>query len=147
MNRALAVLLVVLAGGLVGMQPPVNARLGRAVGTFPAAAISFLVGTVALVLIAAVAKPGLANLGNTGRVPWWGLIGGLLGAVYVTVSLVTVRTLGAAGLTAAVIAGQLTIAVVIDRFGLLGITKQPVGFARILGLVLLVVGVLLVVRK
>jgi bacterial/archaeal transporter family-2 protein len=146
-SRGGAVLLVALAGCLVGMQPPVNARLGRAVGTFPAAAISFLVGTLALVAIAAVAKPGLGGLGGVGRVPWWALIGGLLGAVYVTVSLVTVRTLGTSGLTAIVIAGQLTIAVAIDRFGLLGIPKQPVGAVRVLGLVLLVVGVVLVVRR
>jgi len=46
-----------------------------------------------------------------------------------------------------VIAGQLIISVVIDRFGLLGVAKQHVGPARVLGLVLLVAGVLLVVRK
>ena len=57
------------------------------------------------------------------------------------------RTLGASGLTAVVIAGQLAISVVIDRFGLLGVARQQIGAARILGLVLLVVGVVLVVRK
>ena len=64
-----------------------------------------------------------------------------------TVALVTVRTLGASGLTAAVIAGQLVISVVIDRFGLLGVAKQHIGTSRVLGLVLLVAGVVLVVRK
>jgi transporter family-2 protein len=146
-SRGLAVLLVAFAGCLVGMQPPVNARLGREIGTFQAAAFSFLVGTVALVLIAAVSKRGIGSLGGVGKVPWWALVGGLLGAVYVTVSLVTVRTLGASGLTAVVIAGQLTIAVAIDRFGLLGIAKQPIAATRIVGLVLLVVGVALVVRR
>ena len=147
MSRGLAVLLGVGAGCLVGMQAPINSRLGKTVGSTEAATISFLVGTVALVLILLVARGGVGNLGDVGRAPWWALVGGLLGAVYVTVALVAVRTLGASGLTAVVIGGQLVISVVIDRFGLLGVAKQAVGAQRILGLVLLAVGVVLVVRR
>lgn len=147
MTRPLAIVLVAVAGLLVGMQPPINARLGREIGGLQAAAFSFIAGTVALVLIVAVSKRGIGTLGDVGRVPWWALLGGLLGAVYVTVAILTVRTLGVSSLTAIVIAGQLAGAVVIDRFGLLGIAKQPIGAGRIIGLVLLVVGVLLVVRR
>ena len=67
--------------------------------------------------------------------------------MYVSVALVAVRTLGASGLTAVVITGQLTISVVIDRFGLLGVARQAIGVQRIAGLVLLAAGVLLVVRR
>jgi bacterial/archaeal transporter family-2 protein len=147
MSRSLAVLLGVGAGCLVGMQAPINSRLGKTVGSIEAATVSFLVGTVALVLILLIARGGLGGLGQIGRVPWWALIGGLLGAVYVSVALVAVRTLGASGLTAVVITGQLAISVVIDRFGLLGIARQNVGVQRITGLVLLIAGVVLVVRK
>lgn len=147
MSRGLAVLLGVGAGCLVGMQAPINSRLGKTVGGVQAASFSFLVGTVALVSIAYVLRGGLGSLGHVGRVPWWALVGGLLGAVYVFVALEAVRTLGASGLTAVVITGQLVISVVIDRFGLLGIAKQHIGAPRIIGLLLLVVGVVLVVRK
>jgi len=146
-SRGLAVVLGVGAGCLVGMQAPVNARLGKTVGGVQAATFSFLVGTAALVLIAVVLRGGLGSLGNVGRVPWWALIGGLFGAVYVFVALEAVRTLGVSGLTAVVIAGQLAISVVIDRLGLLGVAKQQIGGSRIVGLVLLAAGVLLVVRK
>lgn len=98
-------------------------------------------------LILLVARGGVGGLGQTGRAPWWGLAGGLLGAVYVTVALVAVRTLGASGLTAAVIAGQLAISVVVDRFGLLGVAKQQIDAGRVVGIVLLVTGVALIVRK
>jgi transporter family-2 protein len=147
MSRFAAVLLAAAAGGLVGMQAPVNSRLGKSVGSFEAATFSFLVGTVALVAILLVARGGIGGFGRIGQVPWWGLVGGLLGAVYVSVALVAVRTLGASGLTAAVIAGQLVISVVIDRFGLLGVAKQGVDLGRVVGIVLLVAGVVLVVRK
>jgi transporter family-2 protein len=112
-----------------------------------AATVSFTVGTLALILVASLSSAGLAGIGHVGRAPWWALVGGLLGAFYVTVALVTVRTLGLSSLTAIVVTGQLAIAVVVDRFGLLGIAKQQIGASRIVGLVLLVMGVVLVVRK
>jgi bacterial/archaeal transporter family-2 protein len=146
-SRALAVLLAAGAGILVGMQAPINARLGRAVGSIQAASLSFIVGTVALVTISVVSSGGLGTFSDLSRPPWWAFVGGLLGATYVTVAILTVRTLGASGLTAAVITGQLAVSVAIDRFGLLGIARQPIGLQRIVGLVLLVIGVALVVRR
>jgi bacterial/archaeal transporter family-2 protein len=145
-SRTAAVLLGAGAGCLVGMQAPINSRLGKAIGSVQAASFSFLVGTIALVVLSLLLRGGL-GFGQLDRAPWWALTGGLLGAVYVSVALLAVRTLGASGLTAVVIAGQLAISVVIDRFGLLGVARQQVGVERILGLVLLAAGVLLVVRK
>ncbi len=147
MSRGLAVALGIGAGCLVGMQAPVNSRLGKAVGGVPAATFSFVVGTLALVFIGAIIRGEIGQLSEVGKAPWWALIGGLFGAVYVFVALEAVRTLGVSGLTAVVIAGQLTVSVVIDRFGLLGVAKQHIGASRIAGLVLLALGVALVVKK
>ncbi len=147
MSRGLAILLAIAAGCFVGLQAPVNARLGRQVGALQAATVSFTIGTLALILVASLSSGGLSSIGSVGRAPWWALIGGVLGAFYVTVALLTVRTLGLSGLTAIVVTGQLVIAVVVDRFGLLGIAKQQIGASRIIGLMLLIAGVVLVVRK
>lgn len=147
MSRGLAVAVGVGAGCVVGMQAPINSRLGKTVGSLQAATFSFLVGTALLLLIAAFVRGGLGSLSQVRQVPWWALVGGLLGAVYVTVALVAVRTLGASGLTAVVITGQLAISVVIDRLGLFGIAREHITASRIVGLVLLVVGAALVVRK
>ena len=56
------------------------------------------------------------------------------------------RTLGAGGVTAATIAGQLTLSVVVDQFGLLGVEKQSVTSRELAGIALLAAGVFLVVR-
>jgi transporter family-2 protein len=60
--------------------------------------------------------------------------------------LLTVRTLGAGGVTAATVAGQLTTAVVIDRFGILGLEETPITLPRVIGVLLLFAGTFLVVR-
>jgi bacterial/archaeal transporter family-2 protein len=146
-SRGLAVLLAVAAGVFVGLQAPVNARLSKEIGNLQAATVSFSIGLLALILIASLSSGGLSGIASVGKAPWWALIGGVLGAFYVAVALVTVRTLGVSALTAIVVTGQLAIAVVVDRFGLLGIAKQHVGTPRIVGLVLLLVGAVLVVRK
>jgi len=146
-TKSLAVFLGAGAGALVAMQAPINSRLGKTVGGVQAATFSFLVGTAALVAISFVLRGGLGSLGQVGKVPWWALVGGLLGAVYVFVALEAVKTLGASGLTAVVIAGQLAMSVVIDRLGLLGVAKTPITLHRVLGVVLLIAGVALVVRK
>ena len=144
MSKAFALLLSAGAGMLVAMQPPINSKLGQATGTFAAAAISFTVGTVALVVVALLV--GGNNVAAIKDVPWWYFAGGFIGAVFVASSLVTVRTLGAGGVVAATIAGQLTGSVVIDQFGLLGLDKQPLTVAKVVGIVLLAAGVYLIVR-
>jgi transporter family-2 protein len=146
-SRTVAVLLAAAAGAFVGLQAPVNARLGREVGSLQAALVSFTLGTLALLLVTALSSGGLGAVGNATRAPWWALVGGVLGAFYVTVALLTVRTLGLSTLTALVVTGQLASALVVDRFGLLGIARQQIGTARIVGLVLLVAGVVLVVKR
>jgi transporter family-2 protein len=142
--KGVALLLSGFAGMLVAMQPPINARLGKGVGTFAAATISFTVGTIALAVVAAFA--GNTHLGGLKDVPWWAFAGGFIGAVFVASSLVTVRTLGAGGVVAATIAGQLTFSLVIDKFGLFGLEARPISVSRIAGVVLLAAGVFLVVR-
>ena len=146
MDRGAAVLLTAFTGGLVALQAPINSLLGRSVGTWQAAFLSFAIGTMALACIAALATGGLGQLADVRGVPWYYLTGGLLGAAYVTSILVTVRTLGAGGVVAATIAGQLAVSVVVDHFGLIGVTKQPINLAKVLGVVLLGLGTYLVVR-
>jgi transporter family-2 protein len=146
-TRSLAIVLAALGGCFVGMQAPINARLGKEISSAQAATVSFLVGAIALVLFAAIFSGGLGGIQHAGRAPWWALIGGLLGAFYVTVALRTVGTLGASGLTAIVVTGQLAVSVAVDRFGLFGVERQQIGISRIAGLVLLLSGVILVVRK
>jgi transporter family-2 protein len=145
MDRSVAVMLTACAGGLVAVQAPINAGLGRSTGSLPAALLSFGVGTIALAAIVVLSgKAG--GLGSTFDVSWYYLLGGLLGAVYVTNALIAVSVIGAGGVAAATITGQLTASVLIDRFGLFGLDEVALSPARVIGVALLLAGTVLVVR-
>ena len=146
MDRGLALAATVLAGGMIALQVPINSGLGKAIGTFAAAAGSFTLGTISLVGIAALTG-GFGQLGEVRGLAWYYLIGGVLGAVYVTTALVAVRTLGGGGVTAATIAGQLSMSLAIDRLGILGLEQRPLSLGRVIGVALLVAGTFLVVRE
>ena len=147
MDKWAAVLITVFAGSLVAMQAPINSMLGKSVGTFAAASLSFAIGLSVLIAITLVAGGGFGDLSAAGDLKWYYLTGGVLGAVYVTSVLVSVRTLGAGGVTAATIAGQLTMSVALDRTGALGLDERALTPQRILGIVLLAAGTFLIVRE
>lgn len=146
MDRGLAVALTACVGGLIALQAPINSVLGKTVGTWQAAFVSFAVGTALLAGIVSFASGGFGAIADARHLSWYYLTGGILGLAYVTCVLVTVRSLGAGGVTAATITGQLTIAVVVDQLGILGVAKHPVTALRVLGVLLLVAGTYLVVR-
>ncbi|MGH2952808.1 MAG: DMT family transporter [Solirubrobacterales bacterium] len=145
MDRGVAVFVMAAMGGLIALQPAINAGLGRATGNIAAALVSFVVGT--LLLAALVGISGQADgLGSTFEVPWYYLLGGVLGAAWVFTALVTVSSIGAGGVAAATITGQLTGSIVLDRLGVLGLDQEPITFERVLGALLLLVGTYLIVR-
>ena len=146
MDKWLPVLATVVAGGLVAMQAPINSTLGKSVGTFAAASVSFAIGLAVLVAITLVAG-GFGDVSKAGDLRWYYLTGGLLGAAYVTTVLLSVRELGAGGVTAATIAGQLTLSVFLDRAGVLGLDERGLTAQRILGIALLAAGTVLIVRE
>jgi len=144
-DKGLAVVLTACAGGLVALQAPINAGLGKATGGLPAALVSFSVGSLCLAAIVVLSGKA-AGLGSTFDVSWYYLVGGLLGAAYVTTALLAVSSIGAGGVAAATVTGQLTAAVVIDRLGLFGLDQVPFSFARLAGVGLLFAGTYLVLR-
>ena len=145
MDRGLAVLIMAIVGGCIALQAPINAGLGRSTGNFAAATISFAVGTVLLAAIVAISGR-TEGLSNVSHVEWYYLLGGALGAAYVFSALALVSQIGAGGVAAATVTGQLTTSVLLDRIGFLGLEQTPLTLSRVLGVALLLAGTYLVVR-
>jgi bacterial/archaeal transporter family-2 protein len=145
MDRGVAVILMAAVGGLIALQPAINAGLGKATGNVAAAFVSFAIGTALLAVIVVLAGQA-GGLSNTFDVRWYYLLGGILGAAYVFTALVTVGSIGAGGVAAATITGQLTASLALDRLGVLGLEETPITLERVIGVVLLLAGTFLIVR-
>jgi transporter family-2 protein len=146
-SKELAVLLTVAAGGVVAAQAPVNQVLSERVGSWGAGTINFLVGTLLILVITFAFAGGFSGGEGAESPPWYyWVFGGFSGVVIVVTTLVTVRELGAGGVTAAVIAGQLGLSVVLDRVGVLGLDEKAITWHKLLGIALLAAGTVLVVR-
>lgn len=145
MDKGIVVVLTAAVGGLIALQAPINAGLGKATGSLPAALISFGIGTIALAGIV-VASGRAGGVAGAFDVSWYYLLGGVLGALYVTNALIAVSFIGAGGVAAATITGQLAASVAVDRLGAFGLDQVPLTPERLLGVVLLLVGTFLVVR-
>ena len=139
-------LLFAFAGGVVlPFQAGINAQLGGWLGSpVRAAFVSFLVGTIVLLVAAAFVFKPLPSASKLGQAPWWVWIGGALGAFYVAASIVTAPKLGAAQLVALVVAGQALAGLVVDEFGWVGFEPKHISAGRVAGMVLVGAGVALV---
>jgi transporter family-2 protein len=146
MDRVLALVITLAVGGLVAFQAPANNLLSRHVGDLGAAFTSLLLSTVIVgVLLVAAGHAGeLRGLGDYR--PEYAL-GAISGAAIVLVSLITVRELGATGVAALLVAGQLIVSVALDRAGVLGLETASISLTRMAGVALLIAGTVMVTSR
>jgi transporter family-2 protein len=136
----LAVLLAVL-GGLAGsVQVAVMGRFGGRIGVLEALAFSTAIQLVISIAVMLAARGGIGGLRQLGSTPVWMWIGGLMGFTVVTSITFAQPRLGATAVIGILIAGQLVMGAVIDRFGLFGVEQIGISPARALGIGLLGIG-------
>lgn len=152
-GRALvAGVMAFIVGGLTALQSRINGELASVTQSGAQAAIvSFGTGWLLLTVIL-LASPsvrrGLAAVGaglRSGTLRWWQVIGGLLGGFFVSVQSATVPIIGVAVFTVAVVAGQVSNSIVVDRLGLGPAGRQAVTPARVVSAVLAVAAVAIAV--
>jgi len=147
-GTAAAASLALVAGLAGSIQVAVMGRFGERIGSFEALAANLIFSAIVATIVLLVLRQSLAGFGAALHSPWWYWVGGGgMGVVVVlTITVVTPR-IGAAATIGLLIAGQLAMGVVIDRYGLFGVEKVALHWPRILGVLLLAVGALLALRR
>ena len=136
------------AGVVLIVQVGVNTTLRSALDApVLAALLSFLVGSVALVVFLLLSRASWPARAQWLATPWWAWFGGILGAFYVVSTIIAGPRLGAAALLALIVLGQLVTSLLVDHFGWLGFPQHPVSALRLLGALLLFGGMLLIVHR
>jgi transporter family-2 protein len=146
MNKIFWIIMASLSGAFLPIQAGLNAKLGKAGGSpVYASMISFLVGTGALVFYIVLTNQPISWSGLK-EAPLHAWVGGLLGAFYVTVIILSFPQLGPGLTFGLVIAGQMIISVLLEHFNILVSNPHPINLPRLIGVALVVAGVI-IIRK
>ncbi|MDP2846886.1 MAG: DMT family transporter [Humidesulfovibrio sp.] len=143
--RPMIMLTALVAGALMPVQAGINARLREYLGEpVMASLVSFCVGSLALLAFILVTRTPWPSMAAAASAPWWTWFGGAFGAFFVAVTIILAFKLGATGLMAWIIAGQLIGSVLLDHTGALGFAVREVSWPRMAGVLLLFFGAILV---
>ena len=112
-----------------------------------AALLSFLVGTLLLAILVIVQAEQRPTLSSLAVIPWYLWLGGCLGVYAISMSIYTAPKLGFLTLSGLIIFGQIAMSMIVDQFGLLGTDKTQVNWQRLLGGVVIFIGVLLTLQR
>jgi bacterial/archaeal transporter family-2 protein len=138
-------LLAFIGGIAIAFQDKINGGLGKKIGIIEGAFTSFSTG--ALTLLIMIIFFGKGNLLAISTVPKWQLIGGVLGAFYVTTMVLVVPKIGVTTTIISVIIGQILVAMIIDHFGLLGGMRIPINGKKLVAIFLFFISVYLIVNE
>ncbi len=143
-----AMILTALVGASLAVQIGLNATMSNHVGSpLAAALINFVVGSLVLFVIVLFSRGSFPALAQAGGAPWWAWAGGLLGACFISASTAFGPLIGGATFLALLVAGQMTAALAIDHYGVLGFPVRHVDAWRIAGALLVIAGVFMLARR
>lgn len=144
-NTWIYLLMALLAGVMMPTQAAINNKLAVYVQhPVLSAFISFAVGTLALLAYIWMSGIPASQMAWARQAPPVAWLGGLCGAFFVATVVGVVPRLGVALTFSALIAGQMLVTLPIDHFGFLGVPVKTINWPRVLGVLLVVIGVILV---
>jgi len=145
MESILLIILIGLAGGVaVGIQSPLASMISQRLGLFESVLIVHLGGAV-LALIPLLIYGG-GKLGQWRSLPWYTLAAGVFGLIVIGAISYMIPRIGVAASITTIVAGQLLVGTILDHFGLLGAVEKSLDPTRVIGLVVVLVGVWLTVK-
>jgi len=147
MNAGWTIPFIILGGALQSCGAAMNGQLKTSlVNPWLASAVSFALITLFFTSAFLIMPHPLPTTKDLASMPWWAVLGGLVGAVQVYAGLTLVKKVGAAPFVGVTVTAALIMSLVIDHFGWFRMDHHPLNFWRALGAMLLVSGVTLIAK-
>jgi transporter family-2 protein len=135
-------------GACLSLQPPINAAMARTLGSaLLASCVSIAISLVFVVFVWLTWGNGDGDWTQARALPWWVVLGGMIGVVFVAGSVIVTPVVGVALFFACVVAGQLVGSTIADHFGAFGVPPRPIDWVKLFGLALVLAGAALVQRS
>ncbi len=145
MQQLILMLVAIAAGAVLLLQAGMNTKMGYTLGNpMWASFISFVIGAVGVFAYMLATKVPMTLIANARAAPAYLWNAGFLGVFYVSSVILLVPRLGVALTFGLVIAGQMTVSILFDQFGILGLPVRKVSPLRLVGALLLIGGVVLI---
>jgi transporter family-2 protein len=147
MNVSWIIPFIILGGALQSCGAAMNGQLNKSiVNPWLASAVS-AAPILSFFIVAFLIMPHpLPTSQDLASMPWWAVIGGLVGAVQVYAGLTLVTKVGAGPFVGLTVTAALIMSLVIDHFGWFRMAYHPLNIWRIVGGLLLVGGVTLIAK-
>ncbi len=143
----LALFLAALAGSVMAFQGTFNAALGKIVGLLEATLVVMIVGLITAFIALLPLGLGQGDIFKFTGAPWYSFLGGVLIVLITYAVAASIPKIGAANATTAIVAAQVTTALLIDHFGLFGLQAIPFSWWKVAGLALLAIGTRLMLMQ
>ena len=141
MTLVFYIFIAVAVGIAGGSQVLVNSNLNKTADLpLTALVVNIVAGATILAVYLMFSRQSFSVLRNA---DWYSFLGGVLGVIIVMGSTFLIPRLGITVASSIIIVSQLSFAMVADHYGLLGIRHIAVDPARIIALLLMIVGIYL----
>jgi len=148
MNAGWIIPFIILGGVLQSCGAAMNGQLNKyVVNPWLASAISFALITFFFAGASLIHPSPLPTQKNLAEMPWWAVVGGLVGAVQVYAGLTLVNKVGAGPFVGFTVTAALITSLLIDHFGWFRMQTHPLNTSRVIGGLLLIGGITLVAKS
>lgn len=147
-NDLFYLLLALITGALIPIQAATNTAFSKSVGSASSTGLMvFTVALVAMIAFALVTRTPIPDRQQLASVPFYSYLGGIIVATYVVMITILVPKIGVGTAIGLIVTGQIFCAVAIDHFGLFQVVVRAITTTRFVGMLLMIAGVYLVMRK
>jgi len=140
--------LALITGALIPIQAATNAAFSKSIGNpLTTGLMVFIIGLIGMLLFILVSRTALPTPGQLAAAPAYSYIGGIIVATYVVMITILAPRIGVGTAIALIVTGQIICAVLIDHFGLFNVTPRSLDLTRLAGVLLMIGGIYLVMKK
>jgi transporter family-2 protein len=147
-NDMIFLLLALITGALIPIQAATNAQFSKSIGNpIITGLMVFTVGLIGMLLFVLISKTAFPMRQQLASAPVYGYLGGIIVATYVVMITLLVPRIGVGTAIGLIVTGQIICAVMIDHFGLFNVAVRSISATRIVGMLLMIAGIYLVMKK
>lgn len=131
-------LLSMLTGAIIAIMISINGGLADATGLYFSSVIIHAVGLITIIVVLLIMK---SKIVIKDKIPWYYYSAGAIGILTVLFNNMSVAPLGVSLTLALGLLGQSFASILVDTFGMFGMSKITFNSKKVIGLIIILIGI------